>query len=199
MILSGALAAAAAGGCSGSGLETGGLASSPLSLANVALPKVELPKMELPEPALPVVGTPTEVYTRVARGVLNCWFGASGPLKGNYIYHADAESPARGGKAEIAVHERDREAKDPRGGRALKIFIVPEGDGTRLTYENHKLPPNLADAMRKDVDRWAADRMGCEPASPNSAWTAVTLAPATAKPQPAAAPSKAAAKPAAKR
>lgn len=183
------LLAVALAGCGG-GLETSGLSLPAVPIPKVEIPKVAIPKIELPDPALPVVGTPTEVYTRVARGALNCWFGVRGPLKGRYIYHADAESPARGGKAEIAVHELDRESKDPRGGRALKIFIVPEGDGTKVSYENQKLPPDLAEAMRKDVDRWAADRMGCEPASPNSAWTSVTLDPGQSPPD--AAPAAAA-------
>lgn len=190
-------AAFALGACAGGALDTGSLALPSVTLPKLELPKVdiskiELPKVELPEAALPVVGTPTEVYTRVARGAVNCWFGASGPLKGRYIYHASAESPARGGRAEISVHERDETSKDPRGGRALKIFIAAEGEATKVSYENNRIPADLSDAMRRDVDRWAADKMGCQPIPDQTAWdaetqnTPVAVAPA-AKPKPKAA------------
>lgn len=185
------------GACTGGGLDTGSLTLPSVSMPKVELPnvdisKIELPKVELPEAALPVVGTPTEVYTRVARGAVNCWFGASGPLKGRYIYHASAESPARGGRAEISVHERDETSKDPRGGRALKIFIAPEGEATKVSYENNRIPADLSDAMRRDVDRWAADKMGCQPIPDQTAWSAETqntpaVAAPAAKPQPKAA------------
>src|SRR5262245_39113927 len=69
----------------------------------------------------PIVGSPTEVYERIARGALACWFGASGPLKANYIYHAEAEPPGKGGKAEIVIHERDRISDNPKGPRAYRI------------------------------------------------------------------------------
>lgn len=190
-------AAFALGACAGGALDTGSLALPSVTLPKLDLPKVdiskiELPKVELPEAALPVIGSPTEVYTRVARGAVNCWFGASGPLKGRYIYHASAESPARGGRAEISVHERDETSKDPRGGRALKIFIASEGEATKVSYENNRIPADLSDAMRRDVDRWAADKMGCQPIPDQTAWdaetqnTPVVAAPAT-KPKPKAA------------
>ncbi|MEQ1714138.1 MAG: hypothetical protein ABL908_22445, partial [Hyphomicrobium sp.] len=64
-------AAFALGACAGGALDTGSLALPSVTLPKLDLPKVdiskiELPKVELPEAALPVVGTPTEVYTRVA-------------------------------------------------------------------------------------------------------------------------------------
>lgn len=159
----------------GGGLETGGL----------SLPAVQIPKVELPESVPPVVGTPTEVYTRVARGALNCWFGASGPLKSRYIYNAEAESPARGGKAEITIHERDPAAPDPRGPRAVKILVEPDGETAKVIYENQKLPADMAEAMRRDVDRWASGKLGCQPIPESAVWTSVTQHPsAQAAPAP---------------
>lgn len=167
--------AASLGACAGGG-ETGSLVLPSMALPKMELPKVDVSKIELPkvtlEPGHPVVGTPTEVYTRVAQGAVTCWFGAHGPLKGRYIYHASAESPSRGGRAEISVHERDDLSKDPRGGRALKIFIAPEGEQTLVSYENQRISSELSDAMRRDVDRWAGGKTGCEPIPAQTAWNA---------------------------
>ncbi len=164
--------------CAGGGIDTGSLALPSVAMPKVELPKVDISKIELPkvvlEPGHPVVGSPTEVYTRVAQGAVTCWFGAHGPLKGRYIYHASAESPSRGGRAEISVHERDDLSKDPRGGRALKIFITPEGEQTMVSYENQRISSELSEAMRRDVDRWAGGKTGCEPIPAQTAWNAET-------------------------
>ena len=45
-------------------------------------------------PAAPVVGPPTEIYARLARGAMACWFGNDGPLKSNYIFHGEAAPPS---------------------------------------------------------------------------------------------------------
>lgn len=179
--------------CVGGGLDTGSLTIPSVAMPKVDLPKVDvtnisLPKVELPEAAHPVVGTPTEVYTRVAQGAVTCWFGAHGPLKGRYIYFASAESPSRGGRAEIAVHERDDVAKDPRGGRALKIFITAEGAQTVVSYENQRISTELSEAMRRDVDRWAGGKSGCEPIPHQTAWNAETQRPPGKKTEPAKPP-----------
>ena len=43
-----------------------------VEVPEVKLPEVKMPKFELPKGIGPVVGTPTEVYTRVARGAMLC-------------------------------------------------------------------------------------------------------------------------------
>jgi len=108
-----------------------------------------------------IVGSPTEVYEQVARGVLRCWFGRSGPLKADYIYHADAEPPGKGGKAEIVIHERDRTSDNQKGVRAYRISIASEAAQTSLTTENLKLSEAQAAAMDADARRWAAGSNGC--------------------------------------
>lgn len=108
-----------------------------------------------------VVGSPTEVYARVARGAMACWFGTSGPLKANYVYHAEAEPASQGGKSEIVIHERDRTSENPRGLRAFRISIAQDGETVGLSIENLKLPGQLAKSMDKDVRRWAAGAIGC--------------------------------------
>lgn len=107
------------------------------------------------------VGSPTEVYTRVARGALTCWFGASGPLKGPYIYHADAEPPSKGGRADIVIRNRDANAADPRSLRAFRVGISPDSDGTRVDVENATIPEPLATRLGADARRWAAGEEGC--------------------------------------
>jgi hypothetical protein len=109
----------------------------------------------------PIVGSPTEVYERVARGALTCWFGAAGPLKANYIYHAEAEPPGKGGKAEIIIHERDRVSDNPKGLKAYRIAIMPEDETTTLLFENLKLPEAMAKSMEADARRWGAGAFGC--------------------------------------
>ena len=119
----------------------------------------------------PVVGPPTDIYARVARGALACWFGAAGPLKANYIYHAEAEPPEHGGKAEIVIHERDPTSENPRGIRAFRILIAPDGEASALTIENLNLPEPLAKGMEQDVRRWAAGAIGC--ANADKSWAPV--------------------------
>lgn len=114
----------------------------------------------------PVVGPPVEVYARVARGAMACWFGTAGPLKAKYVYHAEVQPPAQGGRAEIVIHERDRTSENPRGLRAFRIAIAPDGEASSLTVETLKLPGPLAKSMQKDVRRWAAGAIGCSGADP---------------------------------
>ena len=108
-----------------------------------------------------IEGTPTDVYARIARGAMACWFGAKGPLKANHIYHAEAQPASQGGSAEIIVHERDRNSENPKGLRAFRIVITPDGEGSFLVVENYKLAGPLAESMKKDVRRWAAGGIGC--------------------------------------
>lgn len=124
----------------------------------------------LPEAEPGVVGTPTELYTRIARGALNCWFGATGPLKGRYIYHADAKPASQGGGSVIVIRERDLTADDPRSLRAFRVKITPGSSVAKLDIENSRIAKPLAERMTKDVRRWAADDVGCHPAPQSEAW-----------------------------
>jgi hypothetical protein len=109
----------------------------------------------------PIVGASTEAYERIARGILACWFGTSGPLKIGYVYHADAEPAGKGGNAEIIIHERDRMSDNPKGVRAYRIAITPDGETTTLLFENYKLPEPMANSIEADARRWGAGAFGC--------------------------------------
>jgi hypothetical protein len=141
------------------------------------------------------VGSATEVYTRVARGALTCWFGAAGPLKGPYIYHADAEPPSKGGRAEIVIRTRDKDAADPRSLKAFRVGIQPGGQGTQIEVENVKIAEPLAARLTSDVQRWAADQEGCGEAPITAGWTAEQGVAATAAKAGKTGTKKAAAKP----
>ena len=129
-----------------------------------------------------VVGTPTEVYTRVARGALTCWFGAAGGLRQSYIYHANAEPPSKGGRSEIIVYARDNGASDPRSQKAYEIEIATVDGKTKLDVQNVKMPEPLATRMNADVARWAADEEGCGNGPITAGWSAQEAPAAAAKP-----------------
>jgi hypothetical protein len=90
----------------------------------------------------------------------------------------------------ISIHQRDREATDPRSIRAWKLAIIPDPEGTKVEIENFKLPPEIAEPLARDARRWAAGEENCsEP---------MTLAAPPPPPAPVVAAKKATAKPAAK-
>jgi hypothetical protein len=109
-----------------------------------------------------VAGTPTGVFADVARGALGCWFAADGPLKATHVYRAEAQPPAKGGDAEIVVHERDGATRDLRGARAYRIAFTAELSNVRVTMVALRFEPKVAQAMEKDVASWAKGGEGCE-------------------------------------
>lgn len=142
--------------------------------ATAALPSLpSLPKISLPEAPPPVVGSSTEVYERIGRGAMACWFGTNGFLKSTHIYEAMAEPAHKGGKAEILIRERDNTAESPRGVKAFRISIMPSGsDETSVVAENLKLPEPIAAKMTKSVAAWSIGDQGCDPDAFKGAWQA---------------------------
>ena len=181
-------------------LVVAGCSSAGTDGPSLALPDLALPKM--PDissvaaigigPADKPVGSATEIYARVARGANTCWFVGAGPLQGgplkkDYIYHAEADAPSRGGKAEIVIHERDPTQPNPRGAKAYRINIDPDGEAATLKTENLKMPDSKAAAMSADVNRWARGDQGCAGSSTVAGWgaaapAAAVVAPASVKP-----------------
>jgi hypothetical protein len=120
-----------------------------------------------------ITGTPTEVYTRIARGVLTCWFGAAGPLKSAYIYHAEAEPASKGGRSEIKIMTREADADDPRALRAYGIVIEPGDGAAKVEVENRKLTEPLAQRLTADVERWSTqDDAECGEGPTTAGWAA---------------------------
>lgn len=109
-----------------------------------------------------VPGDPTDIYSELARGALGCWMGADGPLKRTHIFQAEAAPPARGGAAEIALHEREAAAPDQRGVRAFKVSLSQTAGGTRVVVAAPKMQADFAQAMVRDVQTWASHGQGCQ-------------------------------------
>jgi hypothetical protein len=156
-------------GCSSAGIEAPTLALPKmpvLSVASIGSSATDKP-----------VGSATEIYARVARGANTCWFvgpgpGQAGPLKKDYIYHAEADAPSRGGKAEIIIHARDPLNSNPRGAKAYRVNIDPDGEAATLKTENLKMPEAMSAAMTADVNRWAKGDQGCAGSSTVAGWGA---------------------------
>lgn len=169
------------GGCGGSGSLTGTLPTA------FEAPTLALPKFSPPEPKAPAgsitpiepIGSGSEIYSRIARGAVQCWFGASGPFKKDYVYHAEADAPSRGGKAEITMHVRDPSQPNPRGPKAYRIKIEPVGETALVNAENLRLPEPTALALNADVGRWAKGEIGCTGANAAAAWSPSKEAPAS--------------------
>jgi hypothetical protein len=113
------------------------------------------------ETAFMVQGTPTAIYALVARGALNCWLGAAGPLHATHVFAAEAAPPNQGGAAEIVVHERDPTFRDQRGPRALRLRFEHAQGGVRVGFVNLRLGAALAEAMSQDTATWAKGGSGC--------------------------------------
>jgi hypothetical protein len=163
------------------GIVGGCSASLPLNATQLGVMAADLAA-----PKHPVYGSPTDVYTNIARGAMMCWFGTDGPLRGKYIYHGEAEPPSKGGRADIVIHAIDPARSSPRGLRVFHIIVMAEQDATTVAAENLKLPDSLADQMKGDVARWAAAQSGCSDTAARSGWTpqdpAAAQPPTEAKP-----------------
>ena len=182
--------ASAVAACSGGP----GLPKLPAVSGLIELPKVELPKIEAPkliiEPSK-IDASSTEVYTRVARGAMACWFGAQGRLAGSHIFHADAAPAMNGGAVEIVVHERAVDQPKPWGYKAFRVLLAETtaldgssgSGGTLITVENLRMPEAEAPRMRAEVFQWASGAESCIelPGSPAPS-AAAPVVPATAAP-----------------
>jgi hypothetical protein len=143
-----------------------GCTSSSLPTLPAPQPGTQTEKADIAHTPIEVVsivpGSPTEVYVLVARGAFRCWFGADGPLKPTHVFHADADSPAKGGGAEIVLHERDETIRDKKGTRAVRIGISSAPGGVRVVVALPKMEQQLGPMMAKEVEAWARGGTDCE-------------------------------------
>jgi hypothetical protein len=142
------------------------------SLPDLAqLPK--LPAAALTDMALPTIdptagepgrvsGPPSEIYRRIAGGSARCWFAPRSPLKATHIFHADADSPSKGGAVEVAVLVKDLAAPKPWGPRAFRALLSADGDYTAIEVQNISMTAEVAAQMRADVFHWAQDGQKCQ-------------------------------------
>ena len=134
------------------------------------------------EAATTVSGDATTLYTLVARGIHACWFGAGGPLSNTHVFRAEAQSPTKGGQAEIVIHERDVALADQRGPQALRITFENNGGVVRVATKVLKVPPGYGEAMTRDVEAWAKGAGGCQLRASFPQPPATTAAKALGKP-----------------
>ncbi|MGE0628041.1 MAG: hypothetical protein AB7O43_09485 [Hyphomicrobiaceae bacterium] len=123
-----------------------------------------------------------EIYSRIAKGAMLCWFGAGGRLRDAYVFQASTTPAADGGGAEIVVHERAVNQPKPWGYRAYRIVLnetsgVTGGANTRIEIENLRMPDAMAQQMRHEVFRWASQNYSCSEAPIPAASSATATAP----------------------
>ncbi len=128
---------------------------------------------------------PIDLYSKIARGALTCWFGSQGSLKKTHIFHADAAPEHRGGAVEIVVHERDQGAPSPRSLRTYRITIATSGEGSRMMAENLKMPDAMGKDMRADLARWSTGNATCSSVGAGGWGTAAASTGRDAEPKPA--------------
>lgn len=162
-----ASASTALAGCSGTGSDSLKTPAGLVTAGAEAMASVPLPKLD-PEP----IGAPIEIYTRIGRGAGICWFGTHGELKAKYIFHAEVAPPSKGGRSEIVIHEKDLNMPNPRGNRAFRIHISPEGDNAALDIENTRFPFEVGQRMTADVRRWARNDLTCHDKAHTKGWDA---------------------------
>jgi hypothetical protein len=150
------LGCAVLSGCTSSGLPVSPPGQGPLEPGSLAFYPETL------ETSLIASGSPTDIYTQLARGILNCWFGADGPLKRSHIFHAETASGFAGGEAEIVLQQRDMALRDQRGVRAYRIQISNDPAGARVVATSLKMDLQRAKVMAKDVEAWAKGGSGCQ-------------------------------------
>ncbi|SDP12742.1 hypothetical protein SAMN04488061_2265 [Filomicrobium insigne] len=121
-------------------------------------------------------GSPTEIYTRIARGVLTCWLGGYGPLRTQYLFQAEARPEHQGGGSKILIHERIKDAPNQPGRVAFEIQIEPIGETATVSANNKQLPASIGDNLSQDVYRWAADEEGCVEGGVKAGWGATAAA-----------------------
>lgn len=148
-----------AGACASNGLPS--LATSTAQIETSAAGTADRVS-EAYETATTVTGDPTSLYTLVARGIHACWFGAGGPLGSTHVFRAEAQSPSKGGQAEIIIHERDVGLTDQRGPQALRIAFESNGGVVRVATKVLKVPPGYGEPMTRDVETWAKGGSGCQ-------------------------------------
>lgn len=141
----GALLVLATGGCTEDALK---LAPLTASLGGSAPPVTQS------------ADPPVDVYARVARGALRCWFGPEGSLKKTHVFHAKVEPPADGGAAEISI--QTRETGSTHGVLlAYAIAIAPAPSGSLIEARNFRFTDDQANLMTQDVSRWVSGKEDC--------------------------------------
>ncbi len=136
-----------------------------IAVASCSSEALQLPKLsQFSEPlggatavAIGVAEPPVDVYAKIARGALQCWFGVEGSLKATHTFHARAEPEAKGGGAQILVQTRAPENPNHGELTAYRITITPTPAGSHVDAENARFSKSQGEIMTGDVKRWIAE------------------------------------------
>jgi hypothetical protein len=86
--------------------------------------------------------------------------------------------PADGSKVLITIHDRQ---SGRAGMSTYALDFKQEGVSTIITTQNRKMPPEIAERMQADIDRWKLGDATCSTGWPKV--TAVKPTAGTSKPQ----------------
>ncbi len=156
------------------GLVTAGCGGqiNPQSLATGALESIPASALAIAAGHKVPVGSPTEVYSRIARGALSCWLGGQGELRKTHSFHAVAAPRHKGGFSRIIIYRKPK-VPDPKtkGVQAFRIDISKQGNSALVAAENLKLPKALGEKMVVDTHRWASGEEGCIEGGLREGWS----------------------------
>jgi hypothetical protein len=114
---------------------------------------------------------PLDAYVILGGDIKRCWFNVNKPLLPDYVYRADV--PADGSKVLITIH--DRADLGRAGMSTYAIDFKQDGVSTIITTQNRKMPPEIAERMQADLDRWKLGDAAC-----SAGWPKVAAAKASA-------------------
>lgn len=118
--------------------------------------------------ATEIVGSPEDIYLRIARQAQRCWFGPFGTLHGRYMMHADVPPPNSSEPVTITVHRRLANEKKPWGTSVLRLELTGQST-TSLVFANIGRDPAQQKAFREGLTRWANGQDDCGPEPPAGA------------------------------
>lgn len=128
-----------------------------------SLPEANLPKATAlidNSHATTIVGSPADIYQRIARQAQRCWFGPFGKLHTQYMMHADVPPPTSSEPVTLTVHRRLDSATKPWGPGLIRLELSGTST-TTLTFENIGLKPAAQKTITEGLTRWANGRTDC--------------------------------------
>jgi len=107
-----------------------------------------------------VVGRPKDIYQRIARVAVRCWFGPFGALHNRFMTSAEVPPDPSDEPVRMAVHRRLPDLKKPWGPSLLRIELTGTTT-TTLSFENVGLEPQISTQMSSAFTSWANGRTDC--------------------------------------
>lgn len=110
----------------------------------------------------PNVEPPATVYTKVSAQIKNCWLDPIAAKLPDHVFNATVDERSRAPLIEIAEITPD----GARGATAFGVlFTNGQDDPSGIRTQNFRLPPDRAQALTADIQRWSHGQLGCSRAS----------------------------------